>query len=80
VVIQGLNPVGPDGRPSFSGTPHTPLSLEALARSVVCCIDEKAPVPPEFAESYEVWRLTPGAGVFTVTIREVIDLVRRSVP
>lgn len=78
VWIEGLGATGPDGRPSFSGTPHTPISREALERSVDKLLEESVFVTSQFEEAYETWRAMAGSGVWTTTIAAIIEIVRKS--
>ena len=77
ISIQGLSRTAPDGQPSFSGTHHTPIAREALERSLGHILERGAPLPDPFARDYEGWKAARG-GFFTMTVAEVIAMVRGS--
>jgi hypothetical protein len=55
--------------------PHTPISKDALDKSVTKLVAESVPIP-DFAEGYEEWKTAHG-GVFSLSVAEVIGFVEQ---
>ncbi|PJJ54652.1 hypothetical protein [Hymenobacter chitinivorans] len=71
-----LKTPNPDGKPGTTAS-HLPFSEEALTASVTHVVRHAATLP-DFEEGYELWReafLAGQAGVFSVTVAEVMDFI-----
>ena len=65
------------GGPPRTTASHLPFSEAALDASVTELLD-KVEVSPEYEEGYEIWReafFEGNAGIFSITVAEVIDLI-----
>ncbi|UOQ72513.1 hypothetical protein [Hymenobacter cellulosilyticus] len=78
VYVDGLRlkTPNPSGKPGTTAS-HLPFSEEALTASVTHVV-RHANTLPDFEEGYEIWReafLTGQAGIFSVTVAEVMDFI-----
>jgi hypothetical protein len=75
ISLEGLQMKHPQAPGGYSNTlSHLPMAVEALDRSVVKLLHEKAPLP-DFQEGYSEWRSAfdaGEAGIFTVTVAEAV--------
>jgi hypothetical protein len=55
--------------------PHMPFAESAIDQSVTALVQESGPVP-DFHEGYTHWKQAKG-GVFTISVAEGIDFVRK---
>ncbi|HXX48237.1 MAG TPA: hypothetical protein VEN47_08420 [Myxococcota bacterium] len=57
--------------------PHAPFSADALRRSVDKQLPA-APLPERFEDGYAMWRREKG-GVYTITVREAVDVLQKTI-
>ena len=78
LALRGLkmkNPRSPDGL--SENVNHMPFSLEAINRSAIKLLQEKADLPP-FEEGYKLWREAfdaKRAGIYTISVAEAVNVM-----
>jgi hypothetical protein len=78
IQVRGLNMQSSPTEPNEGIASHLPFSEEAIEASVTNLLQQDSPLPDDFEEGYEVWReafLEGNAGIFSVTVAEVIDMI-----
>lgn len=74
ICIEGLKIKNPGHSSGISERlPHTPLSQDAIAKSVTQLVSENNELP-EFMEGYNLWKQGNG-GIFTIEVNEVVEFV-----
>jgi len=81
IGLRNLRMKNPHNQEGYSDTAlHLPFAEEAIDKSVVKILEEKAKLPA-FEEGYSLWReaFDAGkAGIYTITIAEAVEIMEKS--
>lgn len=83
IQVRGLNMQRLPTKPDEGTASHLPFSEEALRDSITHLLSQSSPLPDDFEEGYEMWReafLSGKAGVFSVSVADVIGFIDDTVP
>jgi len=80
VNVKVINPQSPSGLAEKLA--HAPVSLETLQTSLTNKIATEQPFDEDYLEGYEQWReayLAGQAGIFTITIAEIVNFIEQAI-
>ena len=77
VFFDGIQILSASGK-AYTEVTHAPISKEAMDRSVTQLIRDGVPLP-DYEGAYKVWLNEDGAGVFCITLAEILDVLEITV-